>query len=43
VVQLSSGYYHSCAITDRLTCWGSNEEGELGRGVRSTAPSPVAV
>src|SRR6185369_10594717 len=43
--QLASGYYHSCAIdTDgRLTCWGSNDEGELGRGTRALSPVPVPV
>lgn len=31
---ITTGYTHSCAITDahRLNCWGSNEEGQLGDG-----------
>jgi alpha-tubulin suppressor-like RCC1 family protein len=38
------GYYHTCAVADaRLVCWGSNEEGELGRGTRALSASPVAV
>lgn len=37
--KLNSAESHSCALrTDAtLHCWGSNTEGELGRGTRSTA------
>jgi alpha-tubulin suppressor-like RCC1 family protein len=33
-VQLSTGYYHSCALLDNGTvkCWGSNLGGRLGQG-----------
>jgi len=45
VAQLASGYYHSCAIggDGRLVCWGSNDEGELGRGTRWITPTPQPV
>ena len=34
VVELASGYSHSCAILDNSTmkCWGRNESGQLGQG-----------
>jgi alpha-tubulin suppressor-like RCC1 family protein len=44
VTQLSMHFRHSCAIADGgLSCWGENRDGELGRGVRSISPSPVAI
>ena len=44
VTQLASHYRHSCAVAGgALTCWGTNEDGELGRGVRSSAATPVAI
>jgi alpha-tubulin suppressor-like RCC1 family protein len=43
-VAMSVKFNHTCISTgDHLLCWGSNQEGELGRGVRSITPSPVAV
>ncbi len=34
---LASGFSHSCAVDSdgRLSCWGSNSEGQLGLGVRT--------
>ena len=44
VQRLATGYYHTCTIAgDRLLCWGSNEEGELGRGTRAMSAIPVPV
>lgn len=43
-VAMSVKFNHTCVSTgDRILCWGSNDEGELGRGVRSISPSPVPV
>jgi alpha-tubulin suppressor-like RCC1 family protein len=43
--QLSSGDYHTCAVTmgDRGFCWGMGEEGQLGNGgtARARWPKPV--
>lgn len=32
IIQLSSGWFHTCALTDSgyITCWGKNYEGALG-------------
>ncbi|MBK7827006.1 hypothetical protein [Nannocystis sp.] len=45
VKQLSIGENHSCALHDTgaVSCWGSNEYGQLGRGSRRDSTAPVAV
>lgn len=44
--QMSTGTTHTCGVTtdNRLFCWGSNNEGQLGDGttIRRLAPVPVA-
>ena len=44
-VQISTGDYHTCALTSRgaAYCWGNNFSGELGDGTTSNASSPQAV
>lgn len=43
VIQISVGYYHSCALKEsgEVYCWGGNQWGQLGTGDRR--PSPTAV
>ena len=38
VVELASGYSHSCAVLDNATlkCWGRNQSGQLGQGNTTT-------
>ncbi len=44
VVEVSSGYTHTCAISTAGTwCWGWNGEGELGDGTRETRERPIVV
>jgi len=46
VVGVAAGEYHTCAVTDcgQLFTWGSNEDGQLGHGVRrSNEPEPRLV
>jgi alpha-tubulin suppressor-like RCC1 family protein len=43
--QVSSGYYHTCAVkvTGQLWCWGQNTRGQLGTGGTSPSAIPVQV
>jgi alpha-tubulin suppressor-like RCC1 family protein len=43
--RISSGNNHSCAVMSDETarCWGSNDQGQLGIGSRTTPVVPVAV
>jgi hypothetical protein len=45
VVAIDAGLYHSCAILDggSATCWGWNQEGQLGNGTRTSAAAPIGV
>jgi alpha-tubulin suppressor-like RCC1 family protein len=45
VVSISAGYHHTCAVTSAgaVKCWGSNLDGELGNGTKSTSYVPAAV
>jgi len=45
VVNISSGYYHNCAIKRDGTvwCWGYNLYGQLGDGTRNDRYTPVQV
>lgn len=42
---ISAGSSHTCAVSTAgaAYCWGSNGSGQLGNGVASTSPLPVAV
>ena len=47
-VGLSLGYYHSCAVhaTGEVSCWGRNEDGQLGNGtegLETNSAVPVKV
>lgn len=43
VVSLAAGNLHTCAITynSTVSCWGSNEEGQLGNAAGGTGAVPV--
>lgn len=43
VVQISAGYYHSCAVTEdgEAYMWGKNSNGQLGLGKRGAKAVPV--
>ncbi len=45
VASVSSGGWHSCAVTDSgsVKCWGRNDWGNLGNGNTSTSYTPVNV
>lgn len=45
VLQIASGYFHSCAIdaTRQLWCWGRNDQGQLGIGSTENRSVPVQV
>ncbi|MEI6742122.1 MAG: Ig-like domain-containing protein [bacterium] len=45
VASLSSGGWHSCAVTDSgsVKCWGRNDWGNLGNGNTNTSYTPVDV
>ncbi len=44
VTQIAGGFRHMCALlgTGEVTCWGSNANGELGRGTTSSVERPLA-
>lgn len=43
--KLAAGFAHSCAIrsSGSVACWGSNANGQLGTGNKTSSPTPVAV
>jgi alpha-tubulin suppressor-like RCC1 family protein len=45
VVEVAAGGYHSCArMSDgTLSCWGTNDNGQLGDGTRTPRPAPASV
>ncbi len=45
VKMLSTGAFHTCVILndDSLSCWGSNESGQLGDNSTDDRPAPTAI
>lgn len=44
VVDLASGFLHSCAIArGDIYCWGFDSDGQLGRGTRTVSETPIEV
>jgi alpha-tubulin suppressor-like RCC1 family protein len=46
LVQLSAGYYHTCAVgkAGGMVCWGRNSEGQLGNtSITQTQTTPASV
>ncbi len=48
VLQLSAGYHHPCAIvgtaeSNKVKCWGENNQGQLGDGSTTDSLYPVTV
>lgn len=44
-IQVAAAESHVCAITagNTVTCWGANDEGELGRGTRTLGEQPQSL
>lgn len=44
-IKIASGSFHSCAVTSAggVTCWGGNEDGQIGNGRKSNFSKPVNV
>lgn len=44
-IQVAAAESHVCAITagNTVTCWGANDEGELGRGTRTLGETPQSL
>jgi alpha-tubulin suppressor-like RCC1 family protein len=42
---ITAGYRHSCAVlsSGSISCWGSNDNGQLGNGTNASATGPVTV
>ena len=45
VASITAGGYHTCAVlvSGAATCWGSNQDGELGNGTTTDSAIPVPV
>ena len=45
IIQLSLGYYHTCAISDTndLMCWGYNYKGQLGDNTNANRNTPTSI
>lgn len=45
IKSISTGYHHTCALTDANTvaCWGRGANGQLGDGLLTASPIPVNI